>query len=58
MAQYEVVMSVVVEAYSEDDAFQRALDGRYNPELTIVEEDGVRRLPDPIDRRVPEEAGR
>ena len=48
MSRYEVTMSVVVEADSEWEAFYRAADGQYDKRETLVEEDGIRRLPDPI----------
>lgn len=51
MARYEVTMSVVVEADNDDEAFELALAGQYDRLQTIVEEDGVRRLPDPVEVR-------
>jgi hypothetical protein len=51
MARYEVTLSVVVEAESDDDAYYRAVAGHHEPGQTIVEEDGIRRLPDPIEVR-------
>jgi hypothetical protein len=49
MARYEVTLTVVVEATDEDDAFFKALSRQYDDRQTIVEEDGIRRLPDPIE---------
>lgn len=49
MARYEVVMSVVVDARDEDHAYQLALYGWYDRKQTIVEEDGIRRLPKPVE---------
>lgn len=46
--RYEVIMSVVVDADTEDEAYRRAVDGEYHRDQTIVEEDGIRILPDPI----------
>lgn len=48
MLRYEVVMAVVVHADNADEAYQRALAGEFEAGQTIVEEDGIRRLPDPI----------
>ena len=48
MARYEVTMSVVVEAHSGWEAYYRAVQGKFDPLQTIVEEDGIRQLPDPI----------
>lgn len=55
-ARYEVIMSVVVEADDMDEAYERAVAGLYAPGETIVEEDGIRILPDPI--FIPTEKGR
>ena len=46
MHRYEVTMSVVVEADTEWEAYYRATSGEYR--AAIVEEDGIRRLADPI----------
>lgn len=46
MARYEVTMSVLVMADNEDEAYYRATSGEYRE--AIVEEDGIRRLADPI----------
>jgi len=48
MPRYEVVLSVVVDAEDSDDAFAKALNGEHDRAETIVEEDGIRILPDPI----------
>lgn len=48
MSRYEVVMSVVVEAEDSDEAYYKAVAGQYVAGETIVEEDGIRILPDPI----------
>jgi hypothetical protein len=48
MSRYEVILSVVVDAEDSDEAFAKALHGQYDTSETIVEEDGVRILPDPI----------
>ena len=48
MHRYEVTMSVVVEAFSDWHAYWQAVNGQYKAGETIVEEDGIRRLPDPI----------
>jgi hypothetical protein len=48
MSRYEVIMSVVVEAETSDEAYARAVCGDYFRDQTIVEEDGIRILPDPI----------
>lgn len=41
-------MAVVVVADTADEAYQRAVAGQFEAGQTIVEEDGIRRLPDPI----------
>lgn len=48
MRRYEVTMAVVVAADTADEAYQRAVAGQFEAGQTIVEEDGIRRLPDPI----------
>lgn len=48
MSRYEVIMSVVVEADDSDEAYYKAVGGQYAAGETIVEEDGIRILPDPI----------
>lgn len=48
MPAYEVTMAVVVRADTADEAYQRAIAGEFLSGMTIVEEDGIRRLPDPI----------
>lgn len=48
MLRYEVTMAVVVHAENADEAYERALAGQFEAGQTIVEEDGIRRLPDPI----------
>jgi len=48
MPTYEVTMAVVVDADNSDEAYERALAGQFKAGMTIVEEDGIRRLPDPI----------
>jgi hypothetical protein len=48
MSRYEVILSVVVEAEDSDEAYSRAIDGQWARGETIVEEDGIRILPDPI----------
>lgn len=48
MSRYEVVLSVIVEAETSDEAFRQALEGAWAQDETIVEEDGIRILPDPI----------
>ena len=49
MPFYDVTMTVVVAAGDEDDAYRRAVNGKYYTKMTIVEEDGIRRLPDPLE---------
>lgn len=49
MPFYDVTMTVVVAADHEDDAYRRAVNGQYYPDMTIVEEDGIRRLPEPLE---------
>lgn len=51
MARYEVTLSVVVEAEDEDGAYLKAVLGEHAEGQTLVEEDGIRRLPDPIEVR-------
>lgn len=46
--KYEVVLSTVVEAETEDEAIAAALDGQFDNRFTIVVEDGVRIIPDDI----------
>lgn len=46
--RYEVVLSTVVEAETEDEAIAAAFDGRFDNRLTIIVEDGVRIIPDDI----------
>jgi len=48
MSRYEVILSVVVEAEDSDEAYAKALAGEHAPSETIVEEDGIRILPDPL----------
>ena len=48
MSRYEVVLSVVVEADDSDEAYRRAMAGDWYAAETLVEEDGIRILPDPI----------
>jgi hypothetical protein len=48
MSRYEVILSVVVEAEDSDEAYKRALAGDWYASETLVEEDGIRILPDPI----------
>ena len=48
MPRYEVTMSVVVEADTEWEAYYRAVGGEYKAGETLVEENGIRILPDPI----------
>lgn len=48
MSRYEVIMSVVVEAEDSDEAYMKALNGEHAEGQTLVEEDGIRILPDPI----------
>ena len=48
MSRYEVVMSVVVEAETSDEAYRQAVSGNYFDDQTLVEEDGIRILPDPV----------
>jgi hypothetical protein len=51
MARYEVTLSVVVDADTEEEAYLRAVTFEHIGGLTLVEEDGIRRLPDPIEVR-------
>lgn len=48
MPTYEVTMAVCVRADTADEAYDRAIAGQFLAGMTIVEEDGIRRLPDPI----------
>ena len=48
MHRYEVTMSVVVKSDNEHDAWWRAVNGRWDPAESIVEENRIRILPDPI----------
>jgi hypothetical protein len=49
MSRYEVILSVVVEADSDWEAYYRAVNGEHEEGQTLVEENGIRRLPDPIE---------
>jgi len=49
MSRFEVTLSVVVDANDEEEAFVKALSGAYDSWQTIVEDDGIRRLPDPLE---------
>jgi hypothetical protein len=48
MSRYEVVLSVVVEAEDSDGAYAAAINGQWARDETIVEEDGIRILPDAL----------
>jgi len=48
MSRYEVILSVVVEAETSDEAYAAAIDGRWARDETIVEENGIRILPDAL----------
>jgi hypothetical protein len=48
MSRYEVILSVVVEAETTDEAYAAAIEGQWASGETIVEEDGIRILPDPV----------
>ena len=48
MSRYEVILSVVVEAETSDEAYAAAIDGQWARDETIVEENGIRILPDAI----------
>lgn len=48
MSRYEVVLSVIVEAETSDEAYAQAIEGAWAQDETIVEENGIRILPDPI----------
>jgi len=48
MSRYEVILSVVVEAETTDEAYAAAINGHWARDETIVEEDGIRILPDPL----------
>lgn len=48
MSRYEVTLSVVVEAEDSDEAYDKAVSADWADGETIVEEDGIRILPDPI----------
>ena len=41
-------MSVVVEAETSDEAYAAAIDGQWARDETIVEENGIRILPDAV----------
>lgn len=51
MARYEVTLSVVVDADTEEEAYLKTVTFEHIEGLTLVEEDGIRRLPDPIEVR-------
>ena len=48
MSRYEVILSVVVEAETTDEAYAAAIDGQWARDETIVEENGIRILPDAV----------
>jgi hypothetical protein len=48
MSRYEVILSVVVEAEDSDEAYAAAINGQWAKEEVIVEENGIRILPDAL----------
>jgi len=48
MSRYEVILSVVVEADDSDEAYRQAIDGLWAKDEAIVEENGIRILPDAV----------
>lgn len=48
MSRYEVILSVVVEAEDSEEAYLKAVTLDHIEGMSIVEEDGIRILPDPI----------
>lgn len=48
MSRYEVIMSVVVEAEDSEEAYLKAVNLEHISGMALVEEDGIRILPDSI----------